>query len=203
MSGSRPEGDQRKSPNEPTAVVLGPTISPAEESAENPANQRSHEPVSEFVVTYDVDCFFFTQKAVRCLKVPGADDYLFVRGDLDIAKPVGIPAKTTHHHRFRPSSSVLHDFQDRLMADARASASVRQQWGRHFGYRASCFQNDFVVHLQKRRVELEHENRGGSAIQESAGICGKPTERGSSREAGNASGHTRVGRCEIRTALMR
>jgi hypothetical protein len=38
--------------NEPRAVVLEPTISPAEELAENPANERCHEPVSAFVVTY-------------------------------------------------------------------------------------------------------------------------------------------------------
>jgi hypothetical protein len=72
------------------AVVLGPTISPAEKSAENPANQWSHERVSEFVVTHNAHCFLFTQKAMRCLEMSGTDQYLFVRGCLDIAKPVGI-----------------------------------------------------------------------------------------------------------------
>ena len=127
MSGSWPEGDQRKLPDESMAIVVGPTILPAQESAENPANEWCHEPVSEFVVTYNVDCFLFTQKAVRCLKVPSADDYLFVRGRLDIAKPVGTPAKTTHHHCFRTFFSVVHHFQDRLMAYAGTPARVCQQ----------------------------------------------------------------------------
>jgi hypothetical protein len=57
----------------------------------------------------------------------GTDQYFFVRGCFDIAKPVGIPAKTTHHYRFRTCFSVLHHFQDRLVADSRAPARVRQQ----------------------------------------------------------------------------
>jgi hypothetical protein len=59
--------------------------------------------------------------------VPRTNDYLFIWSLLDVAKPVGIPAKTTHYHRFRTCFSVLHDFQDGLMADAGTPASVRQQ----------------------------------------------------------------------------
>ena len=44
---------------------------------------------------------------------------------INVAKPVGIPAKTTHHYNFRTFFSVLHHFQDRLMADAGAPAGMR------------------------------------------------------------------------------
>ena len=57
----------------------------------------------------------------------GTDQYFFVRDCFDIAKPVGISAKTTHHDSFRTCFSVLHYFQDRLAADSRAPARVRQQ----------------------------------------------------------------------------
>jgi hypothetical protein len=81
----------------------------------------------------------------------------------------------------------------------------RRQHGerRHyFGCGASGLKEDFVVRRQERWAELEHEDSGGRAIQESAGICGSPRERGSHRDAFNGSEHTSARRCEIGTALM-
>ena len=109
------------------AIGVGPPILPAEESAENPANKGSHEPVSEFIIPHDVHGFVFTEETVRCLEVPGADDHLFIWGRLDIAKPVGIPAKPAHHYCFRTVFSVLDHFQDGLMAFAGTPASVREK----------------------------------------------------------------------------
>lgn len=124
---SWPKRDERELRDEAAAIVFRAAISPVEQTAQNRADDRCHEPMAPLVAADHPHSLRLAKQAVGGNETLPSDDDLRAGRRLDVAEPIGLRSEAAHDHRFGTVAAVFHDFQNGLSAQPGAAPGMSEE----------------------------------------------------------------------------
>lgn len=122
----RSERNQRQLPDEPTPVVHSAAVVPADETRENPADDRNDESVPALVVVKNIDGVVLGKDADRWAKASAADPDLACAAGPDVAEPVCRMAEARNDDELVGGRKPADYLQHRRVPAATAAADMGQ-----------------------------------------------------------------------------